>query len=258
MKRLIQYLLIFILFSNLNAQDIGNSSTSIFPRADSILDSLEQTYNRIKDYYTRIDISIKTPMLRMPRKRVDFWFKQPNLTKVETKGFAAIPKSGMMSSPIDLFDNLSNISVRGAEYYEGKQVWILQGELLPDSLMLQDVNKIADSNKLTMKMWIDIANWTLIRSETFMDTFKVVEISSIYKSFPNNISLPLETKLLFNYRSDMMPEMINFHGSNSPIKKREENDSTKVISGSIILKYSKYKINQGIEDAFFEEEDPSN
>ena len=102
MKQLTILLLLCILISNVVAQDNAKSSTSIFPSADSVLDSLEQSYNRIEDYYTRIDVSIKTPMLRMPKKRVDFWFKQPNLTKVETKGFAAIPKSGMISSPIDL------------------------------------------------------------------------------------------------------------------------------------------------------------
>ena len=256
MKQLATFLLICTLISNLVAQENDKSSISIFPMADSVLDSLEQTYNRIEDYYARIDVSIKTPMLRMPRKRVDFWFKQPNLTKVETKGFAAIPKSGMISSPIDLFDNLSNIAVIGAEYYDDKQLWILQGELLPDSLMFKNMNKIEDANKLTMKMWVDLNNWTLIRSETFMDTFKIVEISSIYKSFPDNINLPIETKLLFNYRSDMMPQMGGFHGPNSPIAKSNEQDSTKVISGSIIMKYSKYKINQGIGDAFFEKEEP--
>jgi outer membrane lipoprotein-sorting protein len=255
MKQLTILLLLCILISNVVAQDDAKSSTSIFPSTDSILDSLEKTYNRIEDYYTRIDVSIKTPMLRMPRKRVDFWFKKPNLTKVETKGFAAIPKSGMISSPIDLFDNLSNISVIGAEYYNDKQVWILQGELLPDSLMFQNMNQVEDSNKLTMKMWVDLNNWTLIKSETFMDTFKIVEISSEYKSFLNNINLPIEIKLSFNYRSDMMPQMVGFHGPTSPSKKSKEQDSTKVMSGSITMKYSKYKINQGIEDAFFEEEE---
>ena len=254
MKQLAIYLLACIFTSNIVAQDIERSSNSIFPSANSVLDSLEQTYNRIEDYYTRIDVSIKTPILRMPRKRVDFWFKQPNLTKVETKGFAAIPKSGMVSSPIDLFDNLSNIAVVGAEYYGDKQVWILQGELLPDSLMFKNMNQIEDANKLTMKMWVDLNNWTLIKSETFMDTFKIVEISSNYKSFLNNINLPTETKLSFNYRSDMMPQMIGFHGPTSPSKKSNDQDSTKVMSGSITMKYSKYKINQGIDDAFFEEE----
>jgi len=254
MRQLAIFLLICTLTSNLVAQDNGKYSTSIFPSADSILDSLEQTYNRIEDYYARIDVSIKTPMLRMPRKRVDFWFKQPNLTKVETKGFAAIPKSGLISSPIDLFDNLSNIMVIGAEYYEEKQVWILQGELLPNSLMFQNMNRVEDSNKLTIKMWVDLINWSLIKSETWMDTMKIVEISSIYKSFPDNVNLPIETKLLFNYRSDMMPQMVNLHSSNSPIAKSNEQDSTKVMSGSITMTYSKYKINQGIDDVFFEEE----
>lgn len=254
MKQLTIYLLICIFISNIVAQDNDKSSTSIFPTADSILDSLEQNYNRIEDYYVRIEISIKTPILRMPRKRVDFWFKKPNLTKVETKGFAAIPKSGMISSPIDLFDNLSNIMVIGAEYYNDKQTWILQGELIPDSLMFKNMSKIENYNKLIMKMWVDLNNWTLIKSETFMDTFKIVEIISSYESFPNNIYLPVETNLLFNYRSDMMSKMVSFHGSNSPIKKRKKQDSTKVMSGSITMKYSKYKINQGIDDAFFEED----
>jgi len=256
MKQLATSLLICALISNLVAQDNGKYSTSIFPSADSVLNSLEQTYNKIEDYYTRIDISIKTPILRMPRKRVDFWFKQPNLTKMETKGFAAIPKSGMISSPIDLFDNLSNISVIAAEYYDDKQVWILQGELLPDSLMFQNMNQVEDTNKLIMKMWVDLNNWTLIKSETYIDTFKIADISSTYKSFPNNINLPVETKLSFNYRSDMMPQMIGFHGPTSPSKKSNNQDSTKVLSGSVTMKYSKYKINQGIDDAFFEEEEP--
>ncbi len=254
MKRFTLYLIISIFISNIVAQNNNTSLTSLFPSADSVLDSLEQSYNRIEDYYTRIDVSIKTPMLRMPRKRVDFWFKQPNLTKVETKGFAAIPRSGMISSPIDLFDNLSNIAVIGAEYHSEKQVWILQGEILPDSLMFKNINKADNSNKLIMKMWVDLNNWTLIKSETYMDTFKIVDISSNYKSFSNNIYLPTETKLSFNYRADIMPQMTSFHGSNSPIKKNKEQDSTKVMSGSITMKYSKYKINQGIDDAFFENE----
>ena len=254
MKQLATLVLISMLMSIVVAQNNEKSSSSIFPQTDSILDSLEQTYNRIDDYYTQIDISIKTPILRMPRKRVDFWFKQPNLTKVKTKGFAAIPKSGMITSPIDIFDNLSNISVIGAEYYDEKQVWILQGELLPDSLMFQEMNKIEKSNNLIMKMWVDLNNWTLIHSETFMDTFRILEISSTYKSFANNINMPVETKLLFNYRSDMMPQTIGFHGPATPNKKSNDQDSTRVMSGSITMKYSKYKINQGIEDSFFEEE----
>ncbi len=199
MKHIAIYLLVFTLFCNLVAQEKDKVSTSIFPTANSVLDSLEQNYNRIEDYYVRIEISIKTPILRMPRKRVNFWFKQPNLTKVETKGFAAIPKSGMIYSPIDLFDNLNNISVVGAEYYNDKQVWILQGNLNPDSLMFGKMGNIDKKLDLSMKLWIDRNNWMLIKSETWMDTVKVVEIQSEYRSIGDNIYLPIETVIKFEY-----------------------------------------------------------
>jgi len=252
MKQLATFLLICTLISNLVAQDNGKYSTSIFPSADSVLDSLEQTYNRIEDYYARIDVSIKTPMLRMPRKRVDFWFKQPNLTKVETKGFAAIPKSGMISSPIDLFDNLSKISVIGAEYYNDKQVWILQGELLPDSLMFQNMNKIENTNKLTMKMWVDFNNWTLIKSETWMDTSKVVETQSEYIAIQNGIFLPKETVIKFEYSSGLPSGMEDTFGARHQFGGAQNSSEEKELSGIITLIFSDYKVNRGIEDIFFE------
>jgi len=252
MKQLVIYLLIYMFIGNLIAQDNDKSSTSIFPAAASVLDSLEKNYNRIEDYYVRIEISIKTPILRMPRKRVDFWFKKPNLIKVETKGFAAIPKSGLISSPIDIFDNLSNISVIGAEYYNDKQVWILQGELIPDSLIFQNMNQAEDSNKLTMKMWVDINNWTLIKSETLMDTIKVMEISSIYKSIRNDIYLPKETVIKFEYSGGLPSGVEKTIGAKHQFDSSQKDLKGKDLSGIMTLKFSDYKVNKGIDDAFFE------
>lgn len=258
MKHIAIYLLVFTLFCNLVAQDKDKSSTSIFPTADSVLDSLEQNYNRIEDYYVRIEISIKTPILRMPRKRVDFWFKRPNLTKVETKGFAAIPKSGIISSPIDLFDNLTNVSVIGAEYYNGKQVWILHGNLKPDSLMFGKMGNIDKKLDLSMKLWVDRNIWTLIKSETWMDTIKVVEIQSEYKSFPNDIHLPKETIIKFEYSGGLLSGVERTFGARHQFGSMQDESSGKDLSGIITLKFSDYKVNQGIEDTFFKEEEEKN
>lgn len=254
MKQRAIYFLLFIFLNNLIAQDKNISSTSIFPTADSVLDSLEQNYNRIEDYYVRIEISIKTPILRMPRKRVDFWFKQPNLTKVEAKGFAAIPKSGMLSSPIDLFDNLSNISVIGAEYYNDKQVWILHGNLNPDSLMFGKMGNIDKKLDLSMKLWVDRNIWTLLKSETWMDTTKVIEIQSEYKSFPNEIYLPKETVIKFEYSGGLPSGAEKTFGKKHQFGGTQNDSSEKKMSGIITLKFSNYKVNKGIDDVFFEKE----
>jgi len=247
-------IIIFILFGLLFAQDEGESSTSIFPAAVSVLDSLEQTYNRIEDYYARIDISIRTPMLRMPKKRVDFWFKQPNLTKIEAKGFAAIPKSGLIISPVDIFDNLSDLAVVGAEYLDEKQVWILRGNLNPDSLIFKNMGDMSSTPHLEMNLYVDRSNWTLVKSETWADTSKVVEIVSEYDLITEDIYLPKETVISFEYSRGMPSEMDDTFGARHQFGSMQDESQEKEMSGSITLKFSKYKINQGIEDTFFEEE----
>ncbi len=87
----------------------------------------------------------------------------------------------------------------GAEYYEGKQVWILQGELNPDSLMFKNMSKIETYSKFDMRLLVDRNNWTLIKSETWMDTLKVVDIQSEYTDVQKGIFLPIETIIKFEY-----------------------------------------------------------
>ena len=256
MKHVKRFIIILIALSVLFAQDKEKSAISIFPTADVVLNNLERNYNRIEDYYVRIDVSIKTPVLRMPKKRIDFWFKQPNLTKIETKGFAAIPKSGMISSPIDLFDNLSNISVIGAEYYEGKQVWIIYGEVNPDSLMFKNMSRNDTSPNLTMRLLIDRSNWTLIKSETWIDTLKVVDIQSEYTDVQKGIFLPKETVINFEYSGGLPTGMEDTFGARHQFGGIKNNSQGKDLSGIITLKFSDYKVNRGIENTFFEEEEP--
>ena len=259
----IAILLLFV-SSFVPAQIKIKNSSSIFPSSVSVLDSLTQSYERIEDYYVQIELSIKTPVLRMPRKRVDFWYKKPNLTKAETKGFAAIPKSGLVSSPLELFDNLSDLTVIGAEYYRGKQVWILLGELHPDSLMFKNMGNVENTPNLSMRLFVDRENWVLIKSETWMDTMKIIEIESDYTFVSNEVYLPKETTISFEYSGDLTSGIENsFHSDNQIVNMKKDmimNSETteklknKKFSGFITLKFSKYIVNQGLDDSFFEEE----
>ncbi len=250
MKKLI--LLILLFCSILLTQD---NVASIFPSAATVLDSLEQSYNRIEDYYTRIEVSIKTPILRMPRKRVELWFKQPNLTKIETKGFAAIPKSGMISSPLDLFDNLSDIIVVGVEHYNEMQIWILQGDLNPDSLTFKNIGDVHSQPNLKMRLFVDRGNWTLIKSETWLDTTKVLEIQSEYISLGNEIYLPRETIINFEYSGGMPAGIEDSFGERHQFGGMGNDPKEKDMSGTITLKFSKYEVNKGLERSFFTEEE---
>ncbi len=254
MKRYLFSSILIILSCVIFAQNKVKSTKSLFPTAEAVLDSLEQNYSRIGDYYVRIDLSIKTPMLRMPKKRVDFWFKQPNLTKVETRGFAAIPKSGIISSPVDLFDNLSNITVSGAEFYNGKQVWILQGELNPDSLLFKNMSKVENYPSLKMRLLVDRSNWTLIKSETWMDTSKIVEIQSEYIAIRDGIFLPKETVIKFEYSGDIATGVEETIGARHQFGVSKNDTQGKGMSGIITLIFSDYKVNSGLKDIFFKDD----
>ncbi|MFC1527356.1 outer membrane lipoprotein carrier protein LolA [Candidatus Neomarinimicrobiota bacterium] len=254
MKQQIIFIVLITIFINLSAQGNNKSSASIFPTAESVLDSLEKKYNQIEDYYVRIDISIKTPMLRMPKKRVEFWFKKPNLKKIETKGFAAIPKSGIITSPVDIFDNLSDLAVVGAEYFDDKQVWILQGRLNPDSLTFKKMSDMSSAPNLEMRLLVDRSNWTLIKSETWMDTSKVVEIETEYGSVAEDIYLPKETIISFEYLGVMSSGREDTFGAKHQFGSQQGDSQKNGISGMITLKFSDYKVNKGINDTFFVEE----
>jgi outer membrane lipoprotein-sorting protein len=256
-------ILLIIFISGIFAQT-DSESLSLFPSSDSVLDSLANNYNQIEDYYVQIELSIQTPMLRMPRKKVEFWYKKPNLTKAEAKGFAAIPKSGLVSSPVDLFDNLDDIKVVGAEYLNDAQVWILRGTLHPDSLAFKNIDKYNNSLELSMRLYVDREKWILVRSETWMDTTRVLEIDSEYINVKDDIYLPKETIVKFEYSKDLTAELDNSLQSNNQVMNMkkdmmldsETGDNLKdtKFDGLITLKFSKYKVNQGLEEDFFIEE----
>jgi len=264
MKKLfpLLFVLIGITFSQIDTEE----NINLFPSSESVLDSLIKNYDRIEDYNVQIEVSIKTPILRMPRKKVEFWYKKPNLTKAEAKGFAAIPKSGLISSPIDLFDNLNDIDVVGAEYYNENQVWILRGELHSDSLTFKDMGDIDSQFKLSMRMFVDRERWILIKSETWMDTTKLLEIESDYKNVKDGIYLPKKTIIKFEYSKDLTKELNeSFHSNNQIVNMKKdmvlesdvaEEIDKKEFSGLITLKFSKYKVNQGIDRSFFVDEEP--
>jgi hypothetical protein len=86
-----------------------------------------------------------------------------------------------------------------------------------------------------------------------MDTVKVVEIQSEYKLIGENIYLPKETVINFEYAGSVPSGIEKTIGEKHQFGNMKTDTSEKKMSGSISLKFSDYKVNKGIEDTFFEE-----
>ena len=76
---------------------------------DAIQGNVIAQFDQIKDYRVNIKISVKMTGFRMPRKKIQMYYKKPNKIKIEADGFAILPKTGVGGNPNEYFDMLKEI-----------------------------------------------------------------------------------------------------------------------------------------------------
>ena len=62
---------------------------------ERLIERTDYQYNKIIDYEVDIQVSMKVPAFRMPKKKYKVFYKQPDLIKVKSKGFGILPKTGI-------------------------------------------------------------------------------------------------------------------------------------------------------------------
>ncbi len=225
----------------------------------SVQDSLISRFNRIDDYSVKIKISVQMTGLRMPRKKIKLYYKAPDQIKVESRGFAIVPKTGLGGSPDQFLKMLESIHVVENLILDGKKHWLLNGTVIPDSMDFP----ISESEvpQIKMNLWVDAQSWVITQAETLIDSQKVFHVMSEYKEI-DEIHLPIKTTLSIGVKGLGDWSMKDpFGGPDSDRKKMKtvmdevrDNREEKEFAGTITMEFSKYKVNQGIDDALFMEE----
>ncbi len=230
---------------------------------ESVKDSLLARFHQINDYTVQVKISVDMVGFRMPRKKVKLYYKSPDKVKVESRGFAIVPKTGLGGSPTPFLNMLSFISIdvdnKTNNYSEIK----LLGNVIPDSLHIpmSDLSEIPD---ITMSISIDTTHWIIKNVSTSIDHNTFFDINSEYSKV-DNYYLPSKTVMtlgLAGLEDWSLNDPIQGHGKRRQKKGFEEmakeldielnEDGT---AGTITMEFSKYKINRGLKDRLFEETD---
>lgn len=230
----------------------AEDSTAINPEINRIIDSLRTQFGRIEDYQVRLTVSIKMPGLRMPRKRMSFSFKQPDQVHLKARGFAMIPKSGIMLSPDSMFARISSPGIVRASDTDECPCLVIEGET---SL----VNEI----RPRMAVTIDTTRWVVTSISTKLDSVEILALETTYMEVVPGIFMPAETKMQFEISRDFLGATPRAaHTSRDPDRPEWDKlpafeasgkDSLPRI-GEATIKFSRYKVNQGLDDALFEEE----
>jgi outer membrane lipoprotein-sorting protein len=220
------FILVLFIASCINAQQKD---------PQKILDAVVGKFNKVKDYQADITAKVDISFIKVPDTKAKVYFKQPNKVKIDSKGFAMLPKQSVNFSPADLLKGNYN-------------TFFVKTEKIDDTTL--DVIKIipnSDSTDIFLStFWIDTAQSLIKKVEM---NGKRTGTTTVTLEYGNpQYSLPSKVIFSFNLGDVNLPQQ-----SQSNQKPEEHRGRTQGLSGSVILTYSNYVINKGIPDSIFEE-----
>lgn len=227
------YKIIFLLFLFLSVKSF---SQGIKP--EIIINEVQNNFDRVQDYQVDVSIKVDVNFLKVPESKAKLYFKQPDKIHFESDGFALLPKEGMNFSPFAFTKGDYTTLFEKEETLNGIKTTIIK--IIP----LGDVNNIILST-----LWIDRAKKVIRKVESTTKTNGTFVMELKYDDPKLNYPLPTAMTFIFNIDKLNLPKSIS-GDMNTETKKEDDNKTT---TGKVFIKYSNYKVNNGISDSMFDE-----
>ena len=239
--------LIFSFFTSiiLFAEEFNQTDIQTF------INRTQAQFEKAYDYQVTMEISMKVPGFRMPKKKYQVFFQQPDKVKIKSRGFGMLPKTGLFTSPLDNFDNLKNLHLINQKTEKGN-IYI-KGDVIIDSLKLKMPNEYAKLGfRPSVTVKIDTVNWVIRNIVTELDTLKLVEINNSYTSFKNEYVMPSKSTVQYFVKDAKLSSWLKKDIS-SIVGQNPMSQKTDMVQGIISIMYKDYKINEGIDKNIFKD-----
>ncbi|RMF07446.1 MAG: hypothetical protein D6762_07500 [Candidatus Neomarinimicrobiota bacterium] len=226
---------------------------------DSIRAQVEREAARIQDYTVTLTVTVHMPKFRMPRKKITVYFKagDPYRLKLKTRGFALLPKSGVAFRPQELFDNFSHFDRVTRQTTADGWAYVLEGTLIADSLHFKLPESEQERPVLHQQLWVDPDHWVITRSTVWVDTSRVLTMTTAYDEVSGGWTMPVRTEVRFQVGTDLIRRFNRTQTGPAPILSEDGAEIPEEgLWGEVLIEYSRYRINQGLRDEIFEEESP--
>ncbi len=225
-----KYLILFLLVTKIFSQEVD---------PNDLINAISEEFNKVEDYQVDATITVDVNFLKVPETKATIYFKQPDLVKMDSEGFALLPKEGLNFSPTKLLQNEFTAIYVKPEILDGANCEVIKVIPLADT-----------AGVILSTLWIDPDLKVIRKIETTTKKAGTFEVDLFYNGDKYK-NLPSEVKFIFNVENFKMPRSMT--GEFDKPKDENKEDS---ITGEVIVKYDNYILNQGFEDSFFEEENP--
>ena len=233
---------------------LANSNAFSNNNPEYIIKKTDDQFREINNYQVDMVISIAIPAFRMPKKKYKVYFKQPDKIKVKSRGFGLLPKTGMFTSPLENFSNLSNIRFSKDFSRTDPNQIMLVGDLVLDSLALDVPNEYARLTfKPTVDVKVDTQNWVITQVLTKIDTVKIMEINNFYDVVDDSFYMPIRSTVEYYVKDARLSKWINKDIGTIMGNNHNMNIESDMVKGLISVNYAKYRVNRGIKDSIFED-----
>lgn len=214
---------------------------------NKLLDAVRKKFEKVSDY--KVDASVKLDMsfVKVPDMNATVYFKQPDKIKVDSKGFAMLPKQGLKFSPAELLQgDFTALYVR-SETIDNRKLDVIKA--IPNS---------DSSDRVLSTLWVDAAESVIRKFETTSKNGGTTQIELNYDNY--EFGLPSQIKITFNFGDIKLPmNQANQQNETNNVEKKGMNrrglPRGSSLKGSVIMTYKNYQINKGIPDSFFVEKE---
>lgn len=207
------------------------------PEAKKMLKGVTDKFYKVRDYQVDAVIDARISFLKILPQKAKVFYKSPSKFHVESKGIAILPKQNF-DQLFTLLNNENNFMafVSGAENLNRVATTIV------------NVIPMSDTSDLVLaKLWVDVAQGLIVKSQLTTKTNGTVLIEYFYGTW-KTIALPDKTIFTVDVKRFKIPKAISAD-INSKVTQEDKNKPQK--PGRIIISFSNYKINKGINDKVF-------
>lgn len=204
---------------------------------NEILKGVIKNFDRVQDYVVDVNIKVDVQGVKVPETKAKIYFKQPDKIHLESEGFAMLPKDGMLFSPSSLLKKDYTAIYEKDVEINGYKTSIIK--VIPSS---------EQSEVILSTLWIDQSKKLIRKVES---TTKLNGTFTIDFNYDDKIKYPLPSQIIFSFNMDKMnlPTTVKGKEDGENQKNKRGNDST--TKGKVVVKYSNYVVNKGIDDSVF-------